>query len=245
MCKILRRPGRASPSDLARALCLCVGFLCGAMPAAAASDPSRICEDAAARASAATGVPVDVLNAISVTETGTKRGGRTQPWPWTVNMEGKGVWFDSEPEALDYARTNFDRGARSFDVGCFQLNYKWHGKAFRSIEHMFDPTANALYAAAFLGELYAETGNWADAAGAYHSRTPQYANRYKARFSRILAGLAGEVPASPQLPVADPQPRQIADNRFPLLIGGASAQSNLGSLFPAATAYGGSRLIGG
>lgn len=80
----------------------------------------ELCEAAAQVAAERTGVPVTVLSAISLTETGRRIGARTRPWPWTVNMEGKGKWFDSRAEALDYVRRNHARGARSYDVGCFQ-----------------------------------------------------------------------------------------------------------------------------
>ena len=33
----------------------------------------------------------------------------------------------------------FVDGQPSFDVGCFQLNYKWHGEHFASIDQMFEP----------------------------------------------------------------------------------------------------------
>ena len=62
-----------------------------------------------------------VLKAISLTETGRKTGGQFRPWPWTVNMEGTGHWFDTLDEARAYVSREFKRGARSFDVGCFQI----------------------------------------------------------------------------------------------------------------------------
>ncbi len=104
-------------------------------------------------------------------------------------MEGKGAWFANMTEALDFATQNFDRGARSFDIGCFQINYRWHGAAFASIEDMFDPQHNALYAAQFMQELYYELGSWTEAAGAYHSRTPEFSSGYSDRFSRIFRNL--------------------------------------------------------
>lgn len=192
-----------------------------------------ICDLAAARAAKNSGVPVAVLRAISLTETGRMRNGAFDSWPWTVNMEGKGVWFDTPSEALDYAQKNFGRGARSFDVGCFQINYKWHGQAFDSIADMFDPDQNAAYAAKFLTELYEEFGDWSKAAGAYHSRTPKFANRYAKRFERILSNLDDLVLPGPK----EPQPQRIADfagptprvNSFPLLQFNAG-QASAGSL---------------
>ncbi|MBN2906236.1 MAG: lytic transglycosylase domain-containing protein [Rhodobacteraceae bacterium] len=211
-----------------------------------AADPAQLCEVAAQRAAHATGVPLAVLRAISLTETGRSRGGRTTPWPWTVNMEGKGKWFDDPQTAQSYVETHFKRGARSFDVGCFQLNYKWHGQGFSSITQMFDPQANALYAARFLAELYRETGDWSRAAGAYHSRTPSYANRYRDRFDRILAGLDAAPPAATggtDTPQTSPPktPAMPRINAYPLLQSGGTGRA-LGSLVPL-SAMGGASLF--
>lgn len=154
----------------------------------------QLCDSAAQTAAARTGVPLRVLAAITRSETGRASGGALHPWPWTVNMEGLGKWFDTRDDALAYIAEKFDAGARSFDVGCFQINYKWHGSHFASISEMFDPDANALYAAGFLKDLYAETGDWSAAAGAYHSRTEKYARLYRKRFDRIFGRLADHTP---------------------------------------------------
>ncbi|MFD1510099.1 transglycosylase SLT domain-containing protein [Lacimonas salitolerans] len=191
-----------------------------------AETTSGLCDRAAQAAAQDTGVPISVLRAITRTETGRSRGGMLAPWPWTVNMEGQGVWFDTLDEAKAYVFRHFKRGARSFDVGCFQINYRWHGDGFRSIDEMFDPLANALYAARFLQDLHAETGDWTKAAGAYHSRTETHAQRYEARFTEILADLATD----PDRPAILAQ-TAVRQNRFPLLRSGQAHGSN-GSLMP-------------
>ncbi len=227
--------------------------LLSATPASASSwaELPQLCEQAAARASAASGVPLSVLRAISLTETGRTREGSFRPWPWTVNMEGKGAWFDSFEEARDYVARRHAAGARSYDVGCFQINYRWHGQHFASLDQMFDPDANAAYAARFLGELYAEFGDWSRAAGAYHSRTPYFAAKYRQRFERIRGRLVAtdgeDTPVALAAAPADPgsAPEAIAavypptraaeveirDNRFPLLID-TGAGRGLASLVP-------------
>jgi hypothetical protein len=209
-----------------------------ATSANASTEGAETCDRVAHIVANETGVPVNVLLAITRTETGRSRGGKVSPWPWTVNMEGKGVWFDSYQEALNYVKSHHKAGARSFDVGCFQLNYRWHGQHFTDIEHMFDPTANARYAADFLARLYTETSSWDDAAAAYHSRTPKYADKYKARYKQILANL----PDLPKLGLAAQSAGDIIAprigviqkarvNAFPLLRKGASA-AGMGSLVP-------------
>ncbi|MEM9043679.1 MAG: lytic transglycosylase domain-containing protein [Pseudomonadota bacterium] len=156
-----------------------------------------VCDAAARNASARHDVPLEVMRALTRTETGRARQGQLEPWPWTINMEGTGHWFDNRAEALRFALDHHARGARSFDVGCFQINFRWHGEAFESIETMFDQNLNADYAARFLKELKAEGGDWTRAVGKYHSRTPTLAAKYTNRFERILANLSPVEPAAP------------------------------------------------
>jgi hypothetical protein len=216
-----------------------VAVLCAIAPAivqAARGDPkiANLCDRAAIRAANTNQVPLDVLRAISRAETGRASPNGLQPWPWTVNMEGAGRWFSTLDEARSYVFSHFKSGARSFDVGCFQINYKWHGDAFRSIDDMFDPQINADYAAKFLTKLYGEFGNWPDAAGASHSRTPKLATKYATRFDRIRAGLTGtsEIALAGQSGQRRSFDRESRANRIlgpsPLTTG----QVTLGSLVP-------------
>ena len=152
---------------------------------------AQICERAIAAGALREAVPQDVLHAISLTETGRVTGGRMRPWPWAINREGKGYWFSTRDEALAFAKASVAAGRVSFDVGCFQINYYWHGHNFASLEAMFDPDTGATYAARFLRSLYQERGDWSAAAGAYHSQTPSRAGIYRARFDRIRASLGG------------------------------------------------------
>lgn len=203
-----------------------------------------ICDSAAEVAAREFGVPIEVLRAITLTETGRRANGRFEPWPWTVNMEGIGKWFDDVRQAREYVDRHFARGARSFDVGCFQINYKWHGSAFSSIDEMFDPISNARYAARFLSDLYQEFGVWSKAAGAYHSRTPKFAKKYSARFSRILASLPNSEPrvldvaSVPRPNISDARERR--ENRYPFFL--ASEQRRGASLVPLARS--GTSLLG-
>ncbi|WP_324753296.1 transglycosylase SLT domain-containing protein [Roseovarius sp. Pro17] len=161
-------------------------------------------------------------------------------------MEGVGKWFSSRDDALGYVSAKYDTGARSFDVGCFQINYRWHGENFSSINEMFDPEANALYAARFLKRLYAEKNDWSEAAGAYHSRTKKYSTRYRKRFDRILASDA--IPVGPSISqggTREPTIVQTAarasgtsrENNYPFFQDTKGAQ-RFGSLVPLTSASG-------
>lgn len=156
---------------------------------ASAEEPAALCEWAAQQAAVESGVPADILGALTLTETGRLRNGTTRPWAWSVNAEGAGSWFDDPGTALAFAEARLAAGRTNVDIGCFQLNYRWHGEHFASVADMFDPLTNARYAARFVSQLHAETGDWRKAAGAFHSRTPANAKRYLARFDELLAGL--------------------------------------------------------
>ena len=194
-----------------------------------AAEPAALCEAAARSAAAQTGVPLEVLQAIALTETGRRSGGAVRPWPWAVNLEGAGHWFSSNDEAVAFARTAAGSGATSFDVGCFQINFRWHGVNFPSIEAMFQPEDNALYAARFLQALHDETGDWSLAAGAYHSRAPTRAAAYRKTFDGYRAALVG-TSGPPAAEVQSPASLPVLRAAYPLLQGGAA--SALGSLVP-------------
>lgn len=199
---------------LAQLMAAALLFVLSTSPAAASRGDrktiSAICDHAAAYGAQRHGAPLEVLRALTRTETGRSIDGALAPWPWTVNMEGAGHWFETRDEALAFVKARQADGARSFDVGCFQINYRWHGEAFASLEDMFDPRRNASYAAKFLSDLSAETGDWRKAVGFYHSRTPSLAAKYSARFERIFAALS---PAPQLVAISGQERRQGADAR--------------------------------
>ena len=147
-----------------------------------------------------------MLHAVALTETGQHRDGAFRAWPWAINREGKGYWFRNRDEAIAFARKSLAEGRTSFDVGCVQINYRWHGHAFPTLEAMFDPQWTATYAAQFLRTLYEERGDWSAAAGAYHSLSPEHATTYRARFDQVLAGLEPGALTGDEALVAAAQP---------------------------------------
>ncbi len=184
---------------------------------------SNICRDAAQHAAAQTSVPFAVLWAIAQTETGHNKNGDVTPWPWTLNIEGQGYWLDTRAAALVRAQLSVARNVHSFDLGCFQINYRWHGQHFASVDQMLDPDAGASYAARFLKRLFDETGSWSEAAGAYHSRTPILAAQYRQRFDQFYAA-AADTNILPSILAS-------RENTFPLLRPG-SGHTAMGSLVP-------------
>lgn len=193
-------------------------------------DPSEICRRAASGAASRTGVPYDVLLAISIVETGSNG----QPWPWTIGEAGDGHRFDSSEAAEAHVAAVLETGDTNVDLGCFQINYRWHAQAFSSISDMLNPDRNASYAAELLAGHFGQSGDWAAAAAAYHSATPEFAEAYRSRFESVYAGLGGWSDNP------DPVNTERA-NRFPLLVAGALGRN--GSLVP--DTAGGVPLIGG
>jgi len=116
-------------------------------------------------------IPQGLLTAISFVESGRPVGPNNQltAWPWTINVNGQGRFFDSKEEAVAETRKLLDEGQRSIDVGCMQINLRYHPNAFKTMEDAFDPALNVAYGAQFLKSLHALQGSWAKAVERYHS----------------------------------------------------------------------------
>jgi hypothetical protein len=203
-----RAPARAGPLPT-WAACLLAVPVASALPAAplAPETAHALCDRWAAIAAAENGVPLELMRAIARVETGhsrTGRAGEATPWPWTVNAGGRGFWLESREDAVRLAKARRAAGEAQIDVGCFQINHKWHGRAFASFDEMMDPARNARYAARFLAALHAEFGDWSRAAAAYHSREPE---RGRAYLRRLAAALQPAGPGAADSGVALPAPR--------------------------------------
>ena len=140
-----------------------------------------LCRRAIQQAEIRSNLPQNLLIGIARVESGRRDpiSGRFHPWPWTINAEGKGYFFKTKDEAIIFARQLQERGVRSFDVGCMQVNMMHHAGAFQDLEEAFDPAANARYAVKFLGQLKEKSGNWETASAWYHSANPEYGIPYR------------------------------------------------------------------
>lgn len=158
--------------------------------------PSAACEAAVANAELSAGLPPGLLGAIARAESGRVDAatGTMRPWPWSINVAGIDHVFSSEAEAISAVSALQLAGRRSIDVGCLQVNLMFHPFAFRSLVEAFDPVVNAAYAAGFLRQLFAESGDWPTAVAAYHSRTPTEGLPYRDRVMRFWSK-GGSVPS--------------------------------------------------
>lgn len=184
-------------------------------PLAGAKASYEVCDAAAYKAAVNNSVPFSILQSIARVESGQTRAGRYSPWPWTANVKGAGHFFATKSEVLTFVSSLIDQGIFNIDVGCFQINLRWHAKNFSSLENAFDPTANADYAARFLMQLYNQHGNWEDAVASYHSRTDVYADAYlkkvKSAWEKIKLNQQGN------LANAEDGSVEIRVNTYPLL----------------------------
>jgi len=117
------------------------------------------------RAAARTGVPLNVLYSVGLTET----GHAGELGPYDMNVDGREVHSETLAEAMARFAAARARGAHFIDVGCMQINVRFHGSRFGSVGEMFDPARNVAYAASYLEALKAETGAWTLAVARYNA----------------------------------------------------------------------------
>lgn len=148
---------------------------------------AQLCADQTARLEQSEAIPTHLLTAISLVETGRGQSGSPEifAWPWTVTALGRGQHFDSKEEALAEVEILLTEGVRNIDVGCMQVNLKYHPNAFATLAEALDPKANTRYAARFLKRLHKSNNNWMKAVGAYHSSTPDKNLKYRAKLVRL------------------------------------------------------------
>lgn len=168
-------------------------------------DPAALCERAVAAAEIPARLPPRLLAAISVTESGRLDpvNGERRAWPWTINAQGEGSFFETRQDAIAAVRALQARGVQSIDVGCMQVNLMYHPQAFASLDEAFDPHANAAYAARFLNALYAEHKDWGQAIAGYHSETPALGDAYRVLVLARWHGPATTAAPQPESPYGD------------------------------------------
>ena len=171
------------------ACCSLAGLLAPALAAgqAPATVDWALCPSAIQATERIARTPPRLLNAIGVVESGrlvpVAQG--VVPWPWTINVGGQGHFYATKPDAIAAVQSLLVQGIHSIDVGCMQVNLQQHPDAFASLDIAFDPQANVAYAARFLNQLYRQTGDWPQAAAAYHSQTPAIGAEYERRVMAV------------------------------------------------------------
>jgi len=134
-------------------------------------------------------IPRGILRSIAYVES--SWGGA--PWPWTMNAGGRSYYFRTQAEAAQ-AATLPGGMLRAGDLGCMQINTRWHGQRFRGADHMLDPRTNVLYAGWYLRTLYLQYGSWHEAVARYHSSQGIHQRAYLCRVVSVRIRLGMQNP---------------------------------------------------
>jgi len=152
------------------------------------SSDNNICEKIAEQIEKTRNLPANILTSIATVEAGRRRSnGTVAPWPWSLNHAGNSLFFDTKLDAVKYLKKNITESFKNIDVGCMQVNVKWHFRHFDSFEDMLDPHKNIRYAASFLIKLEKQHGSWEKAIKHYHSSTNKLNVKYFAKVSKVWA----------------------------------------------------------
>ncbi|MGS2722105.1 transglycosylase SLT domain-containing protein [Porticoccus sp. GXU_MW_L64] len=112
-------------------------------------------------------VPADILYSVALAESARPYRQQPKPWPWTLNINGQGIYCDSREDAL-HRLTDAIRRNQLVDIGLMQINWHWHKQRFASPNDALLPMHNLKAGAQVLREQYNNTGEWWQAVGRYH-----------------------------------------------------------------------------
>lgn len=129
------------------------------------SEAYNICDANMINAARKYNIPLPILYAVSMTEAGVKQTIQ----PYALNIDGYSIFPKTKLEALLLIKNAKKNGAKYIDVGCMQINIRYHGKKFKSLNDMLNPTLNINYAAKFLKTLYKKQNSWTIAVARYHT----------------------------------------------------------------------------
>lgn len=184
-------------------------MLCLATPALAhprapaVPDDRHVCSVMLDRTERQLHLPVRLLHSIALVESGRldPSSGRLAPWPWTINVEGTGYVFNDKATAIAAVQALQAIGVVSIDVGCLQINLKYHPDAFASLDEALEPSANVSYGGRFLSSLYRSMQSWPRATAAYHSMDADRGSDYVRRVAVFWPSLMQEAgPEAPRVP---------------------------------------------
>ncbi len=133
------------------------------------------------------GLPAPLFYAVALTESGQRSLSqhRLRPWPWTLNVNGRGQFFASRKAAWRALQRALASDERSVDIGLMQINWRYHHQALGSAWQALDPYHNLRVGAAILRRCYAAEPDWWESLGCYHApNDPVRAKKYRERVTR-------------------------------------------------------------
>lgn len=131
-------------------------------------------QDPFSYASSATGIPVQILVAISRVE--------SSHHPWALNLDGKAVYPSSREEAEKILQS----APENTDIGLMQVNFRiWGARLGLTKEQLLDPFLN-VWAGAVIFRHYLTRYPFWEAVGRYHSGEKDRQIWYAWRVHRTL-----------------------------------------------------------
>lgn len=187
-----------------------IWLACGVAPMAQAGE--HTVPAAYTNAAHAHQVPPVMLYALSLAESATTLSIGRRPWPWTLNIAGRGERYATRNAACQALIASLKQ-TQIIDVGISQLNVHWQQRLFGADGRFADPCAalnpyaNLDAAATILYRCHQRMkDSWIAAAGCYHRPAGGApAAHYRVAFKRELARLrdgsvriaTGHTPSTP------------------------------------------------
>ena len=109
--------------------------------------------------------------------------------PFALNINGKSQYFECKEEAVKAINKAISSGVTNIDIGLAQINYRWHGGKFDSIDSMISAEPNISYAAEYLSNLKLKHGDWHKALRHYHSAKLVYHKEYSRKVVMCWLGI--------------------------------------------------------
>ena len=102
------------------------------------------------------GIPASVLYAVALTESGKQvdQPDGYRPWPWTLNVAGRGYYFTSRLDAWRALTGWLEAGKRSIDIGLMQVNWRYHQDRLGTPWQALEPYHNLRVGAGILHDCY-------------------------------------------------------------------------------------------
>lgn len=143
------------------------------------------------------GVPPIVLYGVALQESAKLFGHQALPWPWTLNVKGTPMRYESYAAAVAGMHSFIAAGVRNIDTCLMQVNWGYHSDKLQSVERALDPYPNIAVGAQILRKHHADTNNWFSAVGRYHA--PADPGR-AASYATLVYRRISQVPAAPHVP---------------------------------------------
>ena len=121
---------------------------------------------------------------------------------------------NTKGDALRSLEERIKKGVTNIDIGCMQLNFRWHKGFFNNLSDMINPIKNVDYAARFLNKLHQRHRSWEKAVKYYHSSKSKYNVKYYRKVKAVWKKENNESSLAPKLLAAVLEPKLKKANIF-------------------------------